>query len=315
MKRIAVTGISGYIGIRLLIQLEKIDEVDKIIGIDIRPPRYDSTKLVFYQQDTRLPMIDIFADNRIDCAVHLAFVVKPSRHQERSRQTDLDGASSFLQACENAGVGHIVYLSSHTVYGAHSDSTLPLSEDSPLRPLESFQYSRDKAESEQLFRSFADSHPDTIVTILRSCPVIGPNAGGSVISSMFQAVIIRVAGHDPPLQFTHEGDLTRLISTVLKHQKPGLYNVAGDGYVRYSDLAEMCGKRSLIVPEWLLHQILSISWKLHLQNESPPSGLEFIKYPPLINTDCLKKELGFSFDYSSREALASFINTQVSGQG
>jgi hypothetical protein len=50
-----------------------------------------------------------------------------------------------------------------------------------------------------------------------------------------------------------------------------------------------------------------MSWALHLQSESPVSGLEFIKYPPVVSTDKLTKEMGFRFQYSTEEALSSFV--------
>jgi UDP-glucose 4-epimerase len=125
---------------------------------------------------------------------------------------------------------------------------------------------------------------------------------------MFLPVMIRVTGYDPLLQFVHEDDLTGLMVAILKQKKAGVFNVAGDGCLRYSDVAGLSGKGIISLPDWLLKMVLGVSWSLRLQSESPPSGLEFIKYPPLVNTDRLKNELGFRFSYSSREALASFIN-------
>lgn len=252
-------------------------------------------------------MTDIFINDGIDTAIHLAFAVRPSHNQKRSHQTDINGTLNFLKACERAEVTYILYPGSHTVYGAHPGIIQPLSEDSPLQPLPGFQYSWDKAVAERMFADFASSHKDTRVTILRSCPVAGPNAAGSVIASMFQPVMIRVAGYDPSMQFVHEDDLVELIVTILKQEKAGVFNVAGEGYVRYSDIAGLCGRRTISLPCWLLRLILKASWKLHLQNESPAGGLEFIKYPPIVSIDKLKKETGFSFAYSSQEALASFI--------
>jgi UDP-glucose 4-epimerase len=125
---------------------------------------------------------------------------------------------------------------------------------------------------------------------------------------MFKPIIIRVADYDPPMQFVHEDDLTEIIMTFLNQKKGGIFNVAGDGEIRYSEVARLCRKRTIALPERLLHLLMGFSWALHLQNESPPSGLEFIKYPPIVSTEKLKNELGFQFNYSSKEALVSFIS-------
>jgi len=309
MKKVAITGISGYIGNRLLTRLDTVDGVERIIGIDVRPPEYSSPKLQFYCQDISEPLTDIFAENEVDSAVHLAFVLKPTHDQIGARRIDIGGMSNFLEACTQAKVKHILYLSSHTVYGAHPNNPMPLKEESPLRPLSSFQYSWDKAKAERILRDFAASHKDVSVTILRSCPVIGPNAAKSVAALMFKPpIMIGVAGYDPPMQFVHEDDLIELMVIFLEHKKAGIFNVAGDGELRYSEVAKLSGRKMISLPERLLSLLMGFSWALRIQKDSPTSGLEFIKYPPIISTGKLKKETGFRFRYSSRDALLSFVS-------
>ena len=310
MKRVAITGIAGYIGSRLLPRLDSVDGVERIIGIDIKSPSFNSPKLKFYCQDIFKPLGDIFVENEVDSAINLAFVLKPTRDRTGARRIDIGGNLSFLETCEQAKVKYILYLSSHTVYGAHPDNAQPFNEDSPLRPLAGFQYSRDKVEVERILKDFAASHKDICITILRSCPVIGPNAASSVAAVMFKPVMLRVAGYDPPIQFVHEDDLIEVIITFLSQRKAGIFNVAGDGEIRYSEIARLSGRKTITLPERLLSSLMSFSWKLRLQSESPTSGLEFIKYPPIVSTEKLKSELGFHFRYSSRDAVASFVSAQ-----
>jgi UDP-glucose 4-epimerase len=125
-------------------------------------------------------------------------------------------------------------------------------------------------------------------------------------------IMIGVSGYDPMMQFVHEDDLVELIATFLIQKEAGIFNVAGDEEIRYSDVARLSGKRMLKLPERLLHLLMGFSWALHLQNESPTSGLEFIKYPPIVSTEKLKNSMGFQFRYSSREALLSFLGSEVS---
>lgn len=309
MRRIAITGVSGYIGSVFSSRLGRAEAVERIIGIDVKPPK-KSAKLRFYRQDILDPLSDIFIENEVDSAIHLAFAVRPTHDGAGARRVDIGGASNFLEACRRAQVGHILYLSSHTVYGAHPDNTASLSEDAPLRPLPGFQYSLDKAEAERVFADFAASNPQVTVTILRSCPVLGPNAGNSVVAAMFKPVMIAVAGYDPLLQFVHEDDLAEVLMAFLEQKRGGIFNVASDGQVRYSQIARMAGRKTLALPERLLRLLMGFSWVLRLQNESPASGLEFIKYPPIVSTEKLKRELGFQFRHSSEDALLSFIPTR-----
>ncbi len=311
MKSIAVTGISGYIGTRLLKRLSEMEEVDKIVGIDIRPPAINPPKLIFYQQDISQPLGDIFTDNKIETAVHLAFILKPNRNRNRTQQINVGGSLNFLKACGKGNVRHIIYLSSHTVYGPHQDNPAPLKEDAPLRPLFDFQYSWDKAETEKVWQDFAGNHKEVCVTILRASPAVGSGAADSVAAMMFkQPVIIAVCGYNPPMQFVHEDDVIELLAALITRPVPGIYNVAGDGEIRYREIARMAKKRIIFLPEKLLHPLLGLTWKLHLQNESPAAGLEFIKYPPIVSTEALKTKMNFRFSYSSREALAAFLGVK-----
>ncbi|MFC2050952.1 NAD-dependent epimerase/dehydratase family protein [Chloroflexota bacterium] len=309
MKNVAITGISGYIGTRLLSRLDGIDSVQKIIGIDIKEPAFKSAKLKFCRQNILEPFGALLTENEVDAAVHLAFILRPTRDRVSARQIDVDGTLNFVRACRQARVGHVLYLSSHTVYGAHEDNPIPLTEDSPPRPVPDFQYSSDKARTEQIMRDFGTSDRNVTITILRSCPVIGPNAIGSAPTIMFKPpVMVGVARLDPPMQFVHEDDLVKVIETLLAQKRGGIFNVAGDGELKYSEVARMVGKKLLMLPDSLLKFVISLSWALHLQNESPVSGLEFVKYPPVVSTDKLARETGFRFQYSTEEALSSFVS-------
>lgn len=310
MKRIAITGVSGYIGSKLLSRLSTMAEIERIVGIDAKPPGIKPPKLRFYCQDIFKPLGDIFIENRVECAIHLVFVLKPTHNETGAWRVDIGGILNFLEACRQARVKHILYLSSHTVYGAHPDNARPLTEDSPLRPLSSFQYSKDKAAAEGILRDFATANTDTSITILRSCPVLGPNAARTVTTSMLKPVMIRIAGYNPLMQFVHEDDLLELMMIFLDRGKAGIFNVAGDGEIQYSEIARLCRKRMITLPQWLLRFLMGFSWLLRLQSQSPTSGLEFIKYPPVLSTEKVKKELGFQFSYSSREALTSFLSCQ-----
>jgi nucleoside-diphosphate-sugar epimerase len=69
----------------------------------------------------------------------------------------------------------------------------------------------------------------------------------------------------------------------------------------------LSGKRLIALPSALLSFIMGLTWRLRLQEESPPAGLEFIKHPVVLSTEKAERELGFKFRYSSREALAAFL--------
>ena len=78
--------------------------------------------------DVTQPLDHAFEDHRVTAAVHLAFLLRPGRSRaeiERVRNANLQGMRSFLAACDASRVSNLIFLSSHTVYGAHRDNPCP----------------------------------------------------------------------------------------------------------------------------------------------------------------------------------------------
>jgi len=307
MKNVAITGIGGYLGGRLLYRLEQEDEVERIVGIDVKEPGAISSKLKFYRQDVREPFADIFADNQIDTALHLAFQVTPIHDEAGTHSINIQGSQNFLEACERASVSQLFYMSSHTTYGAHADNPESIPEDAPLRPTSDFLYPNDKAKVDLMFQDFMTSHPDMCVTIVRTVAVTGPNIVSGGLTVLFTPVMVRPGGYDPTWQFIHEDDLVEVVTVLLKQKQKGVFNVAGEGGLRYTEMIKAVGKRSIALPAGLLSRFTRLSWQLHLQSRSP-GGVEILKYPIVVNTEKVRKATGYQFRYSGPEAFKAFLD-------
>jgi UDP-glucose 4-epimerase len=314
MKRVAITGISGYLGTQILKLLDQDQDVETIVGLDIRPPNYSTSKMKFYSRDVREPFIDIFAQNKVDSAFHLAFVVPPKTNVD-AHGINIGGSQSFLQACEATSVEALFYQSSHTVYGAHPDNPSLITEDQPLRPVREFPYGADKAEVDLMFQEYAKAHPKQSVTIVRVVSVTGPDAGASGLNVLFMPMTMYVSGFNPEWQFIYEQDLARLDVALVKGRKSGAFNAGAEGGVKYREMLGFTGKPSLGLPAWMWSLLVSVGWKLRLQRKSKVGGLEFMKYPILVSTEKLTKELGFKFTMDSRQALKAFMDTKMPGAG
>jgi len=309
MRRIAVTGSSGYLGSRLVARLAEHGDVETIVGVDFRPPLDPPAKLRFYERDVAAPFSEVFEREGVDTAVHLAFVVAPTRDHRRVRAVGLDGAQHFLDACRAAGVEQAVYMSSAAAYGAHPDNPEPLTEASPLRPNDPFLYSRYKAAADRLFREFAEEHPATNVTVLRGCPVIGPGGHAAVGAKVFQRVMLRVAGHDPLTQFMHEDDLIRLFVHAMERRARGVFNTAGDGFIRYSGLAGLADRRMAALPYAVIAPLMEATWHARLQRSASAVGLRYIMYPWVVDNRRFCEQTGFSYRYSSEEAVRALFDS------
>ena len=315
--RVAVTGASGYIGGRLIERLSG-GGAGYVLATDIRPPAArqpvgaslvgaqspPATRICveFVQHDITEPLGNLLSSRRIDAVVHLAYVLNPARRAEPSRRVNVGGTANLIRACEDAGVSRVVYLSSASVYGARADNPDWLTEDAPPRPLRGFAYSEQKLEAERLLTEFADRNPSASVSIIRACPVMGPNAD-NFIANAFRKPILPVLGNaDPPMQFIHEDDLVETLMRCLRSGSSGIYNAAGDGAIRWTEMAALAGRRTLRLPPSVWRALVSAGWALRIQNESPAPGLDFIRYRWMVSADKLKRELGVEMRYTSRAA-------------
>ena len=306
-KRIAITGGAGYIGTRMIGRLEGEPAVERILAIDIRPlPKMYSSKVVYRRLDVTMPLVDALREHDIDVLLHLAFILEPGHDRAAIRRVNLFGLSNTLDASVRAGVEHLLYFGSTTVYGAHADNPPVLTEESPMRPVTGFQYGEDKAESEIFIGDFIQRHPEITLTILRGCPVMGPNADNFISRAFSKPVLIGIRGYDPPLQLLHEKDLENIMARCILERIPGLYNVAGNGVLTWSMMGRILGRKLLRLPAILMYGLTGATWALRLQSESPAQGLDFIRYPWTASTEKIQRELGVRFRYSARDAWESF---------
>ncbi len=309
--RIAVTGASGYIAGRLIRKLQGSERVAGILATDIRPPSVQfSRKVKFMYWDVTVPRPDLFADHRIDTVVHLAFILNPARRKTHARRVNVAGTDNVLESCKEAGVRHVTYLSSSSVYGAHPDNPPFLTENDPIRPVKGFQYSEDKAAVESRLLEFAERSPEATVTILRVCPVMGPNADNFIAKAFRKPFLPAIGADDPSMQFIHEDDLTRALEQCMKYRPRGIYNVAGDGAIPWSEMVAAMNRPILRLPAPVWYSLTSAAWHLRLQNDSPACGLDFIRYRWRASSQKLKSELDIEFQHTSRTAWESYTVTK-----
>ncbi len=311
-RRLAVTGAAGYIATRLIEALTRGAKIDSVLAIDRRrPPTSDRGEVEYLRLDVGDPFPDLFVGRGIDTVVHLAYDLNPGHDRKAVWRVNVGGAVNLIDACASAGVGHILYLSSTSVYGAYPDNPEELSEESPARPLQGFQYSEGKAEAEALLGQYAADNPDCAVTVLRACPVLGPNADNFIAAAFSKPLLVGVKGHDPPMQFLHEDDLVDCMLACLRHRPRGAYNLAGSGTVLWSEMAALADRRMLKLPAAILYGLASLGWALRLQSDSPARGIDFIRYRWTVDSSKFERELGLAPRHSSRQAWEAYVKREA----
>ena len=309
MTNVAVTGINGTIGQRLLERLGADADVGRVIGVDIDEPVAGSPKLEFHQadvRDARLGKILVGSD----VVVHLAFQHDPIRDTEKMRAMNVDGTRSVLEAAGAVGVRKIVYPSSTTVYGAHPDNDFPLTEDSPLRANTDFAYAAQKAETEGLFVRFRAEHPDVVVTVLRAAVVLGPTVE-NFISRMLEAPrLLAVKGYAPPFQFVHEEDVADALALAVRSDLDGVYNVAADGWMTADEIVAVTGKKRVELPEAVAFSMAERLWRTGLTT-APPGELHYVMHPWVADNTRLRSA-GWIPAHSNRQALDAALEARRS---
>ncbi len=103
MKRLAITGSSGYYGRKLIEHVRRVSPGTQVLGIDAVAPR-DNTPHEFFQADIRHADVRMtLATFRPDTIVHLAFVVNPIRDTRLMSDINIGGTNNVLRRCERSG--------------------------------------------------------------------------------------------------------------------------------------------------------------------------------------------------------------------
>lgn len=308
-----ITGVSGYIGARLCERLAADADVERIVGIDVRPPATAPPKLEFRRLDVSLPFDDAFTG--VDVAIHLAWVLNPIKDAERMTAVNLGGTRNFLRACERGGVRRVVAASSATAYGARPDNPVPLPETWPIRPDQPFQYAREKAVMEGMVQVWGRFRPAVEIIVARPCIVIGPHVDNFISRMMIKPVVPLVRGDDPPLQLVHEEDCARALYALARHGPPGTYNIGADGARPTSELVAHAGGRVVEAPDSALRAVAWAGWRLNVRRlvEAPPALIDFVRFPWVVDNRRLRLALGFEYTYDTIAALDAFRAARRAG--
>lgn len=183
---IMITGAAGFIGSTLAIRL--LERGDSVYGIDNLNDYYDVNlkkarldrvskyeKFTFKQMDIsdRVAMEELFASNKFDAVMNLAAQAGVRYSIENAPayiDANLVGFANVLEGARHSNVGHVVFASSSSVYGANTK--LPFSEgDNVDHPVS--LYAATKKANELMAHSYAHLY-DLPCTGLRFFTVYGP---------------------------------------------------------------------------------------------------------------------------------------------
>lgn len=320
--KVAVTGPTGEIGKPLMAELERRDEVRSVVGMARRAfdPSVEGWEKVEYRRGDILDRGSLAAlFDGADVAVHLAFAIFGSR--EETREVNLQGTRNVFEAAIKAGVKRLVYASSVAAYGFHPENPQPLTEDVPAWGSDSFYYSAQKAELEDLLDELLPGS-GVEAYVFRPCIVAGPRAT-MLIEQTVDAVrpvdplpLLRRSAErlplvspvlpDPgvPLQLVHHDDVGRAMAAAICADGPaGVYNLAGEGEVRVRDIARALGWRWVPVPRPAVSLGTAAARRLSFASAKLEWAIA-ADTPVLMDTARVRRDLDWRPRHDAEETLA-----------
>jgi UDP-glucose 4-epimerase len=325
MLTVAVTGPTGEIGRPFIAALERMPEVERVIGMARRP--FDlgrqSWEKVEYRRGDILDREDVEGlVEGADVVVHLAFVIVAGRGE--SRTINLTGSRNVFEAAAAAGAKRLVYTSSVAAYGFHRDLPDRITEDLPVRGTARHPYSAHKAEVEEELAEALEGS-ETQAYVFRPCIVAGPQATllldlipllaigqripGPIRWALGKVPELRPVLPDPGVRFQlvhHDDVAAALAAAVIGIGEPTVYNLAGPGELTVTDLAHALGWHAVPAPRIAVGAAAeAAAWMPFLPDEA--AWIEAVRRPMLMDTTRARQKLHWMPHHDARETLRETV--------
>ncbi len=305
--RVALTGANGGLGRLLLPRLEADPSVERILALDIAPPKDAGPKTEYRRvdltrHDAESAVREALTEESVDTLFHLAFVFGRVRNASFAHELEVAGSASVMTAASAARVRKLVVASLTALYGAKQTHPALLREDTPLAGCPGSRFINDKVQVEAQLEEFRANHPNTRVLVLRFAPIIGPAIDNPVTRILRAPLVPTLLGFDPLLQLVHEEDAAEALMRALHAQATGAFNIVGDGVMSLSGLIRRAGGRVLPLPSPIAGALLS-TMNLYGGAGVPVTLLEYLHYSWVADGRRAQKELGFTPRYHTREVV------------
>jgi UDP-glucuronate 4-epimerase len=315
-SRVLVTGAAGFIGMHTARAL--LDEGAHVVGVDSLDPYYDvdlkqariaelarAPRFEFHRIDLAEPDVcdALLRGRAFDAVVHLAAqpgvrysLVNPAAYV----RNNLVAFGHVLEACRHAGIAHLVYASSSSVYGANHE--LPFSEDQSVDHPVSL-YAATKKANELMAHSY--SHLFRLPTTgLRFFTVYGPWGRPDQAPMLFTKAIVEGRPIDVfnagqmQRDFTYVDDIVEGVVRVL--ERPPIADRDGAPYVVYN-----IGNNTAVDLATFIATLEALLGRAAVRNDRPMQAGDVRS--TYASIDRLRQATGFAPRTTLADGLARFV--------
>jgi dihydroflavonol-4-reductase len=243
--RVALTGVTGYTGSRLLEALrQRGDQVSALVRAGTVPPQLSGTGVRVVMGDLRDEGALARLVEGAESVVHVAAVYRTAGHPDSYyRDVNVGGTGRLLEAAVAAGVRRFIHTSTVGVHG--HVKVPPADESAPFDPGDIYQAT--KLEGEKLAFEFHATR-NLPVVVVRPGAIYGP--GEKRLLKLFRAIArgrYAVVGSGRPYYHpVYIDDLIDGFLLALDHPRaPGeAFILAGPSYVSQSELASLIARKT-----------------------------------------------------------------------
>ncbi|MGK5085780.1 NAD-dependent epimerase/dehydratase family protein [Bdellovibrionota bacterium FG-1] len=305
--KVLITGAAG--GLARVVVNQLVDDYE-LVGVDPRPfPSAREFPGEFHQVDyVKRKMADIFRNHSFHALLHLGRVPVTAKARQSVRYNiNVLGTRNLLELALKFHVKTVIVFSTFHVYGAHQHNHLQMTEEDPLRASQIFAELSDAVELDNVSSMFLLKNRDQVRTvILRPVNVIGPEIQNQVAKLLRAAYCPVLMGYDPMMQFIHEYDIARALVLSLQGDKMGVYNVAGEGLIPWTDAVRIAGATPVPIPHFLAYPFFAAVSKLGVN--FPKHLLDYFRYPTIVTDAAFREDMGYEPKMTTIDALRSIRN-------
>jgi UDP-glucose 4-epimerase len=251
----------------------------------------------------------VLAQARVDTVVHAAILATPYGVRARAsmQEQNVTGTMQLLAACQKSDtVSQVVVKSTTAVYGSSPRDPAVFTEDMHAVGHTADGYARDAVEVENYVRGFARRRADIDVTVLRFANLIGPVIDTALTRYLSMPIVPSPLGFDARLQLLHESDAVEVLRRASVELHPGVYNVAADGALTFAQAVRRVGRIRLPVPAPALAFAGGLVRNTGVVEFSAEQA-SFLNFGRVVDTTRLRERFGFQPQYSTAEALRSYV--------